>query len=69
MDTRTGKIYELNKGEDVAKLAKKLGADEGDFVRLDKAPDETCRFCHGTGRKRAGIFSRRFKPCRCTRRR
>lgn len=63
MDTRTGKIYEA---ENAAALAKKLGVDESDIVMLDKLPDGTCRHCNGTGRKRAGMFSRRFKPCRCT---
>jgi hypothetical protein len=63
MDTRTGLIYEA---ESAAALAKKLGADEGDIVMLDKLPEGTCRKCHGTGSARAGMFSRRFKPCRCT---
>lgn len=63
MDTRTGKIYEA---ESAAALAKKLGADESDIVMLDKLPEAECRHCHGTGRRRAGLFSRRFKPCRCT---
>lgn len=63
MDTRTGQIYEA---ESAAALAKKLGTDEGNIVMLDKLPDGTCRRCNGTGRKRAGMFSRRHKPCRCT---
>ena len=63
MDTRTGLIYEA---ESAAALAKKLGTDEGNIVMLDKLPEGTCRKCLGTGSVRAGMFSRRFKPCRCT---
>lgn len=63
MDTRTGQIYEA---ESAAVLAKKLGCKEGDIAMLDKLPDNGCRKCHGTGKRRAGMFSRRFKPCRCT---
>ncbi len=63
MDTRTGQIYEA---ESAAALAKKLGTDESDIVMLDKLPSATCRHCSGTGRRKAGLFSRRYKPCRCT---
>lgn len=63
MDTRTGQIYEA---ESAAALAKKLSADESDIAMLDKLPEGTCRKCHGGGAVKAGMFSRRFKPCRCT---
>jgi len=63
MDTRTGLIYEA---ASAAALAKKLGADESDIAMLDKLPEGTCRKCNGTGAVKAGMFSRRFKPCRCT---
>lgn len=63
MDTRTGLIYEA---ESAAALAKKLGTDEGNIVMLDQLPSGACRRCHGTGRMKAGMFSRRYKPCRCT---
>jgi len=62
MDRRTGLIYEA---ESAAALAKKLGADEGDIVMLDKPPDATCKRCGGTGSRRP-MFSKRYVPCRCT---
>lgn len=66
MDTRTGKIYPLVDGMTLEQLSKKLNAEDGDLVMLDKLPEGTCRKCRGTGSIRAGLFSRRFKPCRCT---
>ena len=66
MDTRTGKIHDLCPGETVADLARRLNAKESDLVMLDKRPDGKCSRCGGTGRRRAGLFSRRYKPCRCT---
>lgn len=65
MDTRTGKIHELN-GRTLEQLAGDEGGKEGDFVPLLRLPDGTCAKCKGTGSVRAGLFSRRFKPCRCT---
>jgi hypothetical protein len=66
MDTRTGKIYELEKGESLKDLAAKLGGVEKDFVALGKLPDIVCPKCCGTGVIRRGFFSKRFKPCDCT---
>lgn len=62
MDTRTGKIYEAESAE---ALARKLGAEPGDVVMLDRLPDATCKRCGGTGSRRP-MFSRRYVPCRCT---
>lgn len=64
MDTRTGQIHDLN-GRSLAQLAKDEGGKESDFVPIFRRPDGTCRRCNGTGSVRAGMFSRRFKPCRC----
>lgn len=66
MDTSTGKIYELNESESVKQLARRLGLEEKNMVELGKLPDETCRKCGGKGYKRRGMFSKRFKPCECT---
>jgi hypothetical protein len=66
MDTRTGQIHQLRDGETLADLERRLHAKTGDLVMLDKLPEGECRHCHGTGKRRAGMFSRRFKPCRCT---
>ncbi len=65
MDTRTGQIHELG-GRTLAQLAKDEDGKESDFVPLMRLPDGTCAKCRGTGAVKAGMFSRRWKPCRCT---
>lgn len=64
MDTRTGIIHEMQQGETLEQLAQRLGGAASDFVEVKRQPVE-CRRCGGTGRVRAGLNSRRFKPCRC----
>ena len=66
MDTRTGEIHELNAGETVDDLAKRLGGKPTDYVPISHRPDGKCRRCNGTGAVPAGFQSKRFKPCRCT---
>ena len=66
MDTRTGLIHQLVPGETLDDLARRLNAEPSDVVMLDQLPSGACRRCHGTGRMKAGLFSRRYKPCRCT---
>lgn len=66
MNTKTGEIFELKEGESLKDLAAKLGGSEKDFVALGKLPDENCPVCKGLGRKKLGLFSRRYKPCDCT---
>lgn len=66
MDTRTGKIYDLPEGVSIKSLAKEIGAKPSDLVPVGRRPDGTCRRCNGTGAVRRGLFSKRFKPCRCT---
>lgn len=73
MDTRTGEIFEGKDIEDLiqqAKKADKFDRTEGqlleDLVPLKKLPTSDCKRCKGTGRRRAGVTSKRFKPCKCT---
>lgn len=65
VDTRTGKIYEIDSIQREEELRKKLREEGGDLVLLDKMPDEKCKRCGGTGSRRT-MFSRRYTPCRCT---
>jgi hypothetical protein len=65
MDQRTGQIHPLN-GRTLAELAAAENGKVSDFVPVARHPDGTCRRCNGTGAVRRGLFSKRFKPCRCT---
>lgn len=73
MDTRTGEIHHIGPVETEAQFAqrfaeleKKLNAKPGDLVPLTRLPSKDCPKCLGTGHKKRGLFSRRFKPCECT---
>lgn len=66
MDTRTGEIHELGPGESIAALARQLGGVPKDFVPVNHLPSPVCPKCKGTGAIRKGLFSKRFKPCKCT---
>ena len=65
MDTRTGIIHELNEGETLEDLRRKLKALEDDIVPVARPADGKCPKCNGTGAVRCGLFSKRFKPCEC----
>jgi hypothetical protein len=64
MDTRTGIVHELAAGENLGSLARRVGGLESDFVPVAGKPGP-CRKCGGTGSRRRGLLSRRFKPCEC----
>ena len=66
MDTRTGRLYDMLPNETKAQLAGRVGVVESDLIQLDKSPNAICRKCNGTGVRKAGMFSTRFKPCDCT---
>lgn len=66
MDTRTGLIHEMRDGEKLEDLAARLNARTEDLVEISKRPDHQCQKCKGKGFIKAGILSRRFKPCVCT---
>lgn len=65
MDTRTGQIHELRDGETIDDLAQRLGGQPKDFVPVARPADGACPKCKGTGAVRRGLFSKRFKPCKC----
>ena len=66
MDRRTGKIHEMLPVETLEGRARRLGGEPSDFVPV--ATNEAlpvCRRCQGKGFVRAGLNSKRFKPCKC----
>lgn len=65
MDTRTGLIHEMQPGETMQDMERRLNAQRGDIVPVARQPDGKCAKCKGTGAIRRGLFSRRFKPCVC----
>ena len=67
MDTRTGLIHEMLPGETLAEMEKRLNARSGEIVPLQRLPVQVCRKCGGKGFRKAGLLSKRFKPCECTR--
>jgi hypothetical protein len=36
-------------------------------TKLEEQPEAVCSKCHGSGRRKAGQFSKRFVACECTR--
>lgn len=66
MDTRTGLIHETLPGETMEQMAVRVGARPDDMVPIASQPAPTCKKCNGTGSVKAGMFSKRWKPCRCT---
>lgn len=64
MDTRTGEIFPLT-AKQIRELNEEPG-NEGRFVPVNNLPNGSCQRCKGRGAVRAGMFSRRFRPCRCT---
>jgi len=65
MNTATGQIHNMNFGETLEQLAARTGGKASDFIPVARMPDANCKKCHGTGSRKAGFFSRRFKPCEC----
>lgn len=65
MDTRTGLIHEMQPGESLEDLERRLNAKRGDLVPVARPADGVCPKCKGTGAVRRGLFSKRFKPCEC----
>lgn len=65
MDTRTGLIHEMQPGETLRDLERRLNAQPGDLVPVARQADGVCPKCKGTGAVRRGMFSKRFKPCVC----
>ena len=65
MDTRTGLIHEMQPGETLRDMERRLNAQPGDLVPVARKSDGVCPKCKGTGAVRRGIFSKRFKPCVC----
>lgn len=65
MDTRTGIIHDMNPGETIEQFAARLGGKPSDFMPVARHADGVCPKCKGTGKRKAGLFSRRFKPCEC----
>ncbi len=66
MSPNTGIVYLQNPGESMFDFGQRIGEDPTKLVPLAKAPASDCRRCHGKGSVKAGLFSRRFKPCKCT---
>lgn len=66
MDSSTGIIHSLEQNETMPQLARRIGAKEQDMIPVFYLPKSDCTRCNGTGRRSAGMFSKRFKPCRCT---
>lgn len=66
MDTRTGLFHELQPGETLPDLQRRLNAKPGDLVEAARSADLRCPICKGVGAVRRGLFSKRFKLCRCT---
>jgi hypothetical protein len=66
MDTRTGELHEMRKGESKRELSERIGVPEKYLVPLGKAPEPDCPKCGGKGGVRAGVHSKRYKPCKCT---
>ncbi len=66
MDKRTGEIFPVEPGESMADIARRRHGKESDFVMLQRNPDMKCPRCGGSGKRKAGLFSHRWKPCKCT---
>lgn len=66
MDTRTGQIHEMADNESFEDFVKRIGVDPSYLVSVENIPDATCKKCNGTGAVRKGMFSKRWKPCGCT---
>ena len=73
MDTRTGKCFEGHDLTDIAKQAlggnptpEQIEKKKKDLVTIDRMPDPDCKKCKGRGSRKAGLRSKRFKPCICT---
>lgn len=41
-------------------------AKAASMAPITKYPDAICKRCKGRGAVRVGMFSRRYRPCRCT---
>ena len=65
MDTRTGQIHEMHAGETIESFAARLSGKPSDFVPVARQADGVCPKCKGTGARKRGLFSKRFKPCEC----
>ncbi len=65
MNKSTGEFYELRAGESMRDFATRTGALRSDLVEVARLPDGRCRKCDGRGSIRAGLNSKRFKPCVC----
>lgn len=77
MNTRTGKIYDLQPNEKLSDLVKRIDGEEATVERLKEfiqikgegRVESNCKRCHGTGRERVGSAKNsrpgRFRPCRC----
>lgn len=63
MDDRTGKFYE---GESPDAIAKQFGVPKANLVPVGNLPATACPKCGGKGSRRKGLFSRRYVACECT---
>ncbi len=66
MNTRNGDIHPIFPHENMEQLAHALGLMVEEMVPVKHAPSSDCKKCDGTGKRRAGVNSTRFKPCECT---
>ncbi len=73
MDTRDGSMHRFRGGtednalfESQAEYLKRTNGKPSDLVPVEGEPVPDCTKCKGTGRVRKGMFSRRWKPCKCT---
>lgn len=67
MNATTGNFHLTNPGESYAQMAARFNALPSDMIPVARLPDKKsgCLKCHGTGSRKAGFFSKRFKPCEC----
>ena len=49
----------------MADFARRLSGKVSDFVPVARQADGVCPKCKGTGARKRGLFSKRFKPCEC----
>ena len=76
MNIEDGSIHHMNDEETalfvqdkqaaLAALSARIGVEEDKLVPLDRLPSADCPKCKGKGRIKAGMQSKRFKPCKCT---
>lgn len=58
-------FHMTNPGESFEEMSARLKVPVTDMIPVARLPVATCKKCRGKGSRKAGLFSKRFKPCEC----